>query len=117
MAAFVAEATVTNTAASPTTLLSVTSWSSPLGIAAGMAVVEKDAWRLRSAAAAYVVLAVLHAGALVRFHTDVRWGLWGTWAYLAVLASMVVAGVAGLLRARAVDASSPGHGANPARCG
>jgi hypothetical protein len=101
-------------ALTPLTARAVGAWCLPLGIAAGMAVVEHDAWRLRSAAAAYVVLAVLHAGALVRFRTDVRWGLWGTWVYMAVLVSMAVAGVAGLLRARAVDASLPG--AKAARC-
>jgi len=101
-------------ALTPLTARAVGAWCLPLGIAAGMAVVEHDAWRLRSAAAAYVVLAVLHGGALLRFRTDVRWGLWGTWVYMAVLVSMAVAGVAGLLRARAVDASLPG--AKSARC-
>jgi len=95
-------------ALTPLTARAVGAWCLPLGIAAGIAVGEHDAWRLRPAAATYVVLAALHAGALVRFRTDVRWGVWGTWVYLAVLASMVVAGAAGLLRARAVDAPSPG---------
>jgi hypothetical protein len=78
----------------------VGAWCLPLGIAAVLAARERDAWRLRAAAVTYVVLAVLHALALVRFRDDVRWGEWGTWAYLAVLASMGVAGVWGRALAR-----------------
>jgi hypothetical protein len=93
-------------ALTPLTARAVGAWCLPLGIAAALAVRERDAWRLRSAAATYVVLAVLHAGALVRFRTDVRWGMWATSAYLVVLASMAVAGVAGLLLGRGVVESS-----------
>jgi hypothetical protein len=78
----------------------VGAWCLPLGLAAALATVERDAWRLRAAALTYVVLGVLHGLALVRFHGDVRWGQWGTWAYVVVLASMVVAGAWGRLLAR-----------------
>ena len=93
-------------ALTPLTARAVGAWCLPLGIAAAMAVVERDAWRLRSAAATYVVLAVLHAGALVRFRDHVRWGMWATSVYLVVLASMALAGVAGLVLGRGVVESS-----------
>jgi hypothetical protein len=82
-------------ALTPLTGRAVGAWCLPLGIAAAIAVWEHDTWRLRAAAVTYVVLAVLHAGALVRFGDDVRWGEPGTWAYLVVLASMAVVGVWG----------------------
>ena len=94
----------------PLTARAVGAWCLPLGVAAALAVVERDAWRLRSAAATYVVLAVLHAGALVRFRTEVRWGMWATSAYLVVLVTMVLAGVAGLVLARAVPDDAPPSG-------
>jgi hypothetical protein len=82
-------------ALTPLTGRAVGAWCLPLGLAAAMAVVERDAWRLRAAAVTYVVLGVLHATVLVRFHDDIAWDRRGTWAYLAVLASMVVVGAWG----------------------
>jgi hypothetical protein len=87
-------------ALTPLTGRAVGAWCLPLGVAAVLAARERDAWRLRAAAVTYVVLAVLHAIALVRFRGDVRWDQWGTWAYLVVLASMAVAGIQGRALAR-----------------
>lgn len=80
-------------ALTPLTGRAVGAWCLPLGIAAALAMWEHDTWRLRAAGVTYVVLAVLHTGALVRYRDDVRWGEPGTWAYLVVLASMAVVGV------------------------
>jgi hypothetical protein len=96
----------------PLTGRAVGAWCLPLGVAAALAAVERDAVRLRAAALTYVTLAALHAVALVRFRDDVRWDVWGTWVYLAVLASMAVAGVWGrLLAAGAADDVNPPVGA------
>jgi hypothetical protein len=94
----------------PLTGRAVGAWCLPLGLAAALAVRERDAWRLRAAAVTYVVLGVLHATVLVRFRDDIAWDRWGTWAYLAVLASMVVAGTWGW--ALGVGAAPPGAGAD-----
>jgi hypothetical protein len=87
-------------ALTPLTARAVGAWCLPLGLAAALAVRERDAWRLRAAAVTYVVLGVLHATVLVRFHDDIAWDRSGTWAYLAVLASMVVVGAWGWVLGR-----------------
>jgi hypothetical protein len=79
----------------PLTGRAIGAWCLPLGVAAAMVVRERDAWRLRSAAVTYVVLGVLHLGALVRFRDDIRWGEPQTWAYLVVLVSMIATGAWG----------------------
>jgi hypothetical protein len=79
----------------PLTARAIGAWVFALGAAAAMVVAERDAWRLRAAAVTYVVLGVLHLGALVRFADDIRWGEPQTWIYLVVVASMVVTGVWG----------------------
>lgn len=100
-------------ALTPLTGRAVGAWCLPLGLAALLAVRERDARRLRAAAVTYVVLGVLHAVALVRFRDDIRWGEPLTWAYLVVLASMVLSGVWGRVLARGTGA----HAAAPARTG
>jgi hypothetical protein len=91
----------------PLTGRAVGAWCLPLGVAAVMAVTDRDAWRLRPAALTYVVLGALHTVALVRFHDSVRWGQWGTWAYLVVLGSMVVTGAIGFALARGTGPPEP----------
>ncbi len=86
-------------AVTPLTGRAVGAWCLPLGVAAALALRERDVRRLRAAALAYVVLGVLHLVAVLRFRLDVRFGEPATWAYLAVLVSMVAAGGWGLVLA------------------
>ncbi|MCU0310160.1 MAG: hypothetical protein MUE36_04355 [Acidimicrobiales bacterium] len=79
----------------PLTARAIGAWAFALGVAAAMVVAERDAWRLRAAAVTFVMLGVLHLGALVRFDDDIRWGEPQTWIYLVVVASMVVTGLWG----------------------
>ena len=88
----------------PLTGRAIGAWCLPLGVAAAMVVRERDAWRLRAAAVTYVVLGVLHLGALVRFREDIRWGEPQTWVYLVVLVSMIATG--GWGRALAADGAA-----------
>jgi hypothetical protein len=59
-----------------------------LGVAAGHAVLERDAVRLRPAAAADLAFAGLQGLALVRHGGDVDWGTPASWALVAVLVVM-----------------------------
>ena len=73
-------------------------WLIALGVAAGHALAERDALRLRPAAAGYVVLAVLLLVALARYSHQFAWGSTSAIVYLIFLATMLLAGVAGLAR-------------------
>ena len=73
-------------------------WLIALGVAAGHALAERDALRLRPAAVGYIVLAVLLAVALARYPHQFAWGSTRGIVYLIFLATMLVTGVAGLAR-------------------
>jgi hypothetical protein len=75
-------------------------WCVALGVAAGLAAREKDLSRLRAAAATYVCLGLLQAGALVRFSGDVEWDHPAAWGYVAVLVLITITGGYGWLAGR-----------------
>jgi hypothetical protein len=67
-------------------------WLISLGVAAGHALLERDARRLRPAAAGYVLLAVLLSVALVRYPHQFAWGSAAGISYLIFLATMLLTG-------------------------
>lgn len=74
-------------------------WLISLGVAAGHALLERDARRLRPAAAGYVLLAVLLSIALARYPHQFAWGSASGLVYLIFLVTMLLTGAAGLARA------------------
>jgi hypothetical protein len=75
-------------------------WLISLGVAAGHAVLERDARRLRPAAVGYVLLAVLLCVALARYPHLFAWRSVSGAGYLAFLATMLLTGAAALARGR-----------------
>ena len=75
-------------------------WLISLGVAAGHALLERDARRLRPAAVGYVALAVLQSIALARYPYQFRWMSVSGAIYLAFLATMLVTGATALARYR-----------------
>ena len=73
-------------------------WLIGLGVAAAHALRERDARRLRPAAAAYVLLAVLQFIALARYPGRFEWSSAAGAGYLVFLISMLATGAAGLAR-------------------
>jgi hypothetical protein len=73
-------------------------WLIALGVAAGHALVERDARRLRPAAAGYIVLAVLLTIALARYPHLFHWDTTAGVVYLIFLATMLLTGAVGLAR-------------------
>ena len=73
-------------------------WLISLGVAAGHALVERDARRLRPAAAGYILLAVLLSIALARYPHQFEWQSAAGVAYLIFLATMLLTGAVGLAR-------------------
>ena len=73
-------------------------WLISLGVAAGHALRERDARRLRPAAAGYVLLAVLLSVALARYPHLFAWRSVSGIGYLAFLATMLLTGLAALAR-------------------
>jgi len=96
----------------PLTAGATGAWLIGLGIAAGQAVVENDAYRVRPAADAYIVFGVLNGIALLRFGDDLDWSTPRAWAYLAFLGSAIVAGVAARASGSSRNSSVPA-GVNP----
>jgi len=82
-------------------------WLVSLSVAAGQALLERDARRLRPAAVGYVLLAVLLAIALARYPHLFAWHSAAGIIYLIFLASMLLTGAAGL--ARGLPRSSRGY--------
>jgi hypothetical protein len=81
-------------------------WLISLGVAAGHAVLERSARRLRPAAVGYVLLVVLQCIALARYPHPFAWGSASGIVYLIVLATMLLTGTAGL----GMDLSRPSPG-------
>ena len=73
-------------------------WLISLGVAAGHAVLERCARRLRPAAVGYVLLVVLQCIALARYPHQFAWGSASGIVYLIVLATMLLTGTAGLVK-------------------
>jgi hypothetical protein len=71
-------------------------WLISLGVAAGHALAERDARRLRPAAAGAAVLAVLQVAALARYPHLFAWHSASGIVYLIVLATVLLTGAAGL---------------------
>ena len=72
-------------------------WLISLGVAAVHALLERDARRLRPAAAGYILLAVLQAIALARYPHEFGWGSGSGIVYLVFLATMLLTGAAALM--------------------
>jgi hypothetical protein len=77
-------------------------WLISLGVAAVHALLERDARRLRPAAAGYILLAVLQAIALARYPHEFGWGSSSGIVYLIFLATMLLTGVVALMRREVV---------------
>ena len=75
-------------------------WLIALGVAAGHALAERDARRLRPAAVGYILLALLLAVALARYPHQFAWRSASAIAYLMFLATMLLTGAVGLARGR-----------------
>jgi hypothetical protein len=90
-------------------------WLISLGVAAGHALAERDARRLRPAAVGYIVLVVLQSVAIARYPHLFAWHSAAGIGYLVFLAAMLLTGVAGLTRDlnRAAARQQPGPAAAP----
>jgi hypothetical protein len=73
-------------------------WLISLGVAAGHAIRERDARRLRPAAVGYILLTALQVIALLRFPDRFAWSSASGVIYLIFLGTMLLTGVAGLAR-------------------
>jgi len=73
-------------------------WLIALGVAAGQALIERDARRLLPASVGYLLLAILELIALGRYPHQFRWGSAAGVIYLMFLGTILLAGVAGLSR-------------------
>ena len=73
-------------------------WLISFGVAAGHALLERDARRLRPAALGYVLLAVLQSIALARYPHLFEWRSFSGAVYLIFLATMLLTGAVGLVR-------------------
>jgi hypothetical protein len=75
-------------------------WLISLGVAAGQALWERDARRLRPAATGYLVLALLLTIALARYPHLFEWGSVSGVAYIVFLGTMALSGAVALARGR-----------------
>jgi hypothetical protein len=75
-------------------------WLIGLGVAAGQMLAERDARRVRPAAAGSLLLAVFLAIALARYPHQFQWGSASGVTYLIFLAMLLLTGAAGLARGR-----------------
>ena len=82
-------------------------WLIALGVAAGHALAERDARRLRPAAVGYILLAVLLFVALARYPHQFEWRAASGIAYLIFLVTMLLTGTVGLARGLPRAAANP----------
>jgi len=82
-------------------------WLISLGVAAGHALLERDARRLRPAAAGSILLAVLLTIALARYPHQFEWRSASGIVFLIFLATMLLTGTVTLARARRAWPASP----------
>jgi hypothetical protein len=85
-------------------------WLISFGVAAGHALLERDARRLRPAAVGNILLVVLLSIALARYPHQYEWRSASGIGYLIFLATMLVTGVVGLARGLPRVAREPAHG-------
>lgn len=78
----------------------VGAWLIGLGVAAGQMLAERDARRVRPAAAGSLLLAVFLSIALARYPHQFDWGSASGITYLIILATMLLTGTVALARAR-----------------
>src|SRR5262249_35010785 len=90
-------------------------WLISLGVAAGHALLERDARRLRPATAGYILLAVLLSIALARYPHQFAWRSAAGRIYLIFLVTMLLPGRAG--RARALPRGGRQFARRPATAG
>jgi len=81
---------------SPMMAQAIGAWLVSLGVAAGHALIERDARRLRPAAVGYILLAVLLGIALARYPQHYEWRSASGVGYVILLVTMLLTGVAGL---------------------
>jgi hypothetical protein len=79
----------------PLTARMVAAWLAAFGIAAVLALAERDLERLEISAIAFVLFGLLQLLALARFGGTVRWGSAAATGYLVVLLSVAPTGAAG----------------------
>ncbi len=95
----------------PLTARMVAAWLVAFGIAALLALLERDLERLEISAVAYTVFGLLQLIALARYSDSVRWGSTAATVYLVLLVTIVPTGAFGLWaaargrRRRAADAA------------
>jgi uncharacterized membrane protein YsdA (DUF1294 family) len=103
----------------PLTARVVAAWLVAFGVAAVLALAERDLERLEISAVAFVLFGLLELVALVRFGDTVRWGTAAATAYLVVLVTVPPTGAAGWWIAargrRRRAAGAPPAGAVPER--
>ena len=80
----------------PLTARVVAAWLVAFGVAALLALVERDLERLEISAVAYTVLGLLELAALARYGDTVRWGSAAATVYLVLLIMVVPTGAYGL---------------------
>ena len=80
----------------PLTARVVAAWLVAFGIAALLALVERDLERLEISAVAYTALGLLELAALARYEDTVRWGSAAATVYLVLLIMVVPTGAYGL---------------------
>ncbi len=85
-------------ALTPMMAQAIGAWLISLGVAAGHAVLERDARRLRPAAVGYILLPVLLSVALARYPQLFEWRSAAGIVYLIFLVTMLVTGLAALAR-------------------
>jgi hypothetical protein len=79
-------------------------WLVSFGLAAGLAVAERDLDRLRAPAIAYLVFGLAELAVLARFAGTLAWDDGAAWVYLGALILVVVTGAAGVRLGRSVAA-------------
>jgi hypothetical protein len=93
----------------PLTSRVVGAWLVSFGIAAGLAVYERDLARLRAPAVAYLVFGLAEIVALLRYASAISWQKAGSWAYLTFLVLVVLTAAAGVLLTRGASPEGAFH--------
>jgi hypothetical protein len=108
-------------ALTPLTSRVVGAWLVSFGIAAWLAVYERDLARVRVPAIAYLVFGLAELVALLRYASTISWQKAGSWLYLSFLVLVVLTAAAGVLLTRgsslraSVSGGSLPRGSHPSR--
>jgi hypothetical protein len=89
----------------PLTSRMVGAWLLAFGLAALLAVRERDLDRLQTSAVTYTVFGLLQLLALARYGSAVRWDTVSAWVYLALVVTVVAVGADGMWSARRARAA------------